>query len=569
MNVLVKKEIRLLLPGFVLGLLLAFSVWLLPAKSVTDLRLGLIALPCLCCPAVVLMMILESFGHELSAGTFSLLLSQPVPRRRIWWTKTLLLATAVLLIWLVWCLSYFLHNPTQMKPAELREMFLGFLLFVLAAYSGGLWTVLLFRQLAAAFWFTILVPAMMVVGLSYFIEKHPCPQNVQFNLFAGALILYSLAGFLLARRLFLRAQDVAWTGGTVSFSAWRYFAAASRTAVQTRHRRPVAALLRKELQLHGISLFCAVVLLALHLAVILFRNFGYANFARNPATGVLSECFWMLWLFMPVIVGSTAVSEERKLGVMDGQMCLPVSRRVQFLVKFLLTLLLGVLLGSLPVLLEGIACRFGVRIALFKEPVHDLATFSPFLLIPAGALGLSLAAFFASTLARSFLQALSLTIATITTCFLFMHFITEEPITSVCNPILLILIALPVVPSALAWLAYLNFKNYLAGWRLWGRNLMGLAGAMGFVVMAGAGIYHRAWEVFEPAEPSHGSPKLTLTDSPMLWNNENYSMLVRLPDGRVWFDSLDFPLFFENRPTLRTELWMTFVNPWPKSAGPR
>ena len=559
MNALLKKEIRLLLPGFVLGLLLAFSVWLMPARSVTDLRLGLIALPCLCCPAVVLMMILESFGHELSAGTFSLLLSHPVPRRRMWWTKTLLLATAVLLIWLVWCISYFLHNPTQLKPAELREMFIGFSLFVLAAYSGGLWTVLLFRQVAAAFWFTVLVPAVLVVALSYLADKYP--DQVQFNAFAGALILYSVAGFLLARWLFLRAQDVAWTGGLVSFSAWRFFTTASRAPVQTRHRRPVAALLGKELQLHSISLFCASGLLMLHLAVILWRNFGYAYFAKNPATSIISECFWVLWLFMPVILGSTTVSEERKLGVMDGQLCLPVSRRAQFLVKFLPTLLLGMLLGSIPVLVEGIACRFGVRIPLFKEPVHDLVSFLPYLLIPVGALGLSLAAFFASTLARSFLQALGLTIATVAGCILFAQFATYEQAASICNPILLLLLALLVVPAALAWLAYLNFKNYLPGWRLWRRNLLGLASAMGFVVLTGATLYHRAWEVFEPAEPPHGPAKFTLANPPILRTERYHNLLVRLPDGRVWFDCL-------GNDTFEWRSWPTLLDPLPESTGP-
>jgi len=555
MNALLKKEIRQLLPAFGLGLLLAFSVWLMPAKPVTGIRMGLIALPCLCCPAVVLLMILDSFGHELSAGTFSLLLSQPVPRRRIWRTKTSLLATAVLLIWLVWCISYLFHNPGQSNPAELRELLIGFSLFVFAAYSGGLWTVLLFRQLAAAFWLTVLIPTVLVVTLSYLADKYP--DHIQFNTFAGALIVYSLAGFLLARWLFLRAQDVAWTGGTISFSAWRYFTTASRAPVQTRHRRPVTALLRKDLQLHGISLFCASVLLVLHLAVILWRNFGYAYFAKNPAASIVSECFWMLWLFMPVILGSTAVSEERKLGVMEGHLCLPVSRRVQFLSKFLLTLVLGVLLGSIPVLVEGIACRFGVRIALFKGPVH----FAPYVLIPAVALGLSLAAFFASTLSRSLLQALGITIATISGCLLFMRFVTEEPMTSVCSPILLIAIALFVVPTTLAWLAWLNYRNYFPGWRLWRRNFLGLSGAVLLVVLSGAALYHRAWEVFEPVEPPHGSARLSLANPPRLRSDSYKNLIVQVPDGRIWFDYLGNEAF-------ESGSWPMLFNPLPESTGP-
>ena len=40
---------------------------------------------------------LNSFGAEISSGTFSMLLSQPVSRDRIWRTKTLVLAAALFL----------------------------------------------------------------------------------------------------------------------------------------------------------------------------------------------------------------------------------------------------------------------------------------------------------------------------------------------------------------------------------------------------------------------------------------------------------------------------------------
>jgi ABC-type transport system involved in multi-copper enzyme maturation permease subunit len=561
MNPLVKKEIRLLLPSFLLGLLLAFSVWLIPAKPIPDIWLGLYALPFLCCPVVLVLMMLESFGHEMSAGTFSSLLAQPVPRTRVWRTKTLLLAAAALIIWLVWCGSAYLHDPHRLKPADFQVIFLGFGLFILAAYTGGLWTVLLLRQVAAAFWFTILLPALLLVTLAYLLDHYP--DNVHFNVVAGVFIVYSIAGFLLARRLFLRAQDVAWTGGVISLANWRYFDAASRPSVQTRQHRPVVALLRKEFRLHGISLFFALVLLALHLGVILYRNFGYAYFARNPASSIISECFWVLWLFLPVIIGGTAMAEERKLGVMDGQLCLPASRRVQFLVKFLLALSLGVLLGSVPLLVEGIACRFGVKISLFKVAANDLYYNLPCLLVPAGALGLSLAAFFASSLARNFLQALSLTIATITVCVLNVHYFTDKSLASVCHPLLLILLTLLVIPPVSAWLAYLNFKNYLAGWHLWRRNLLGLAGAMAFVVVAGAALYHRAWEVFEPAEPAHGPAKFTLANPPTLRCERYYNLLVRLPDGRVWFDRL------RNNIYETWSLWQVLLVPLPESGGPQ
>ena len=41
-----------------------------------------------------------------------------------------------------------------------------------------------------------------------------------------------------------------------------------------------------------------------------------------------------LWLLIPWLMGCVAIAEERKLGTMESQLCLPVNRRLQFAVKF-------------------------------------------------------------------------------------------------------------------------------------------------------------------------------------------------------------------------------------------
>ena len=576
MNALVKKEIRQLLPSFLLGLLLAFSVWLIPKQSITDVRLGLNAFPFICCPVVLLMMMLDSFGHELSAGTFSLLLSQPVPRTRVWWTKTMLLAAAALLIWLVWCISYCLHDPNKMKPGEFQDMFIGFGLFILAVYSGGLWTVLLFRQVAAAFWFTVLVPAALLISAAKLFENYP--DDVQFKVLFVGFILYGIAGFLLARRLFLRAQDVAWTGGIISFSTWRYFDAGSEPPAQARRHRPIAALFRKEFQLHSISLFCACVLLALHIGVFFLRIY-YANSHRNSLAAGVSDFFWTLWLVMPLVIGCTAVAEERKLGMADSQFCLPVSRRFQFAIKLIPTLIFGTLLGGImPLLLETVAAHFGARSEFFKPEAYSENQFgSDFVWfqtsIVALAAGISVAAFFASTLARNFLQALGLAIATILSCVLFVPLVVvisnQQTLFFNVIPKLPILIAIPVIPATLLWLANLNFKHFLENWRLWRRNLLGVLGAYGFIIIISAALYNRAWEVFEPVEPSRGAPELSLANPPNLHNSDaRGNLLVQLPDGRVWFNSLVSSIL-DSLPNPWTQSWWTLVRPLPKSAGPQ
>ena len=70
------------------------------------------------------------------------------------------------------------------------------------------------------------------------------------------------------------------------------------------------------------------------------------------------------------------------------------------------------------------------------------------------------------------------------------------------HSILPLVIAIPTLIVTLLWLAYLNFKNFRDGWPLWRRNLLGFAGAFVFIVVTSAALYHRAWEIFEPAEPA-------------------------------------------------------------------
>ena len=51
---------------------------------------------------MAVMLALNSFGAEISSGTFSNLLAQPVPRQKIWETKILLLAATLLIVGIFW-----------------------------------------------------------------------------------------------------------------------------------------------------------------------------------------------------------------------------------------------------------------------------------------------------------------------------------------------------------------------------------------------------------------------------------------------------------------------------------
>ncbi len=380
--------------------------------------------------------------------------------------------------------------------------------------------------------------------------------------------VYIVAGFWFAHRLFHRAQDAAWTGGVVAFSKWRYFESSSESSASTRHRRPLGALVKKELQLQSITWFCAAAFLALHLAVIVMRKI-HGSFEHDSLAGEASEFFWTLWLIMPLIIGGTVVAEERRLGVTEGQFCLPASRWFQFALKFFPTIFVGILLGGcVPLLLEGFAAWIGAPNPDFNPSSQDHDIVPAIVFFVTLAMGLALAGFYTSALAKNFLQALGAAVVVIIGCVLFTSFaghfrsllgIAWNPNLTICMSILTTLVAVP-------WLAWRNFNYFQERGRVWRRNVLGLAMAILFIFISSAALYNRAWEVFEPVEPAHGLAKFSLADPPVLSVTAYDGLQVRLPDGRIWFDYLNYR-YYDPEPNRINWLWHSLMDPLPKGAG--
>ena len=554
MNPLVKKEIRLLLPSWSITLLLALSIWLLPehlrSRHNIIAPFQLIA-PFLLCPLMLIMTVLGSFGREFSSGTFSMLLAQPVSRTRIWWTKSLLLLGAVLLVWLVWCYSQIASNQVNSNVGELE---MSTALSALAIYSGGIWTVLLLRQVAAAFWFTVLTPAALLMSISNLLEHYP--DKVVNHVLIVIFTIYGLGGYWFAYWLFMRAQDTQWTGGTVSLPGmqglplWRSMPSARRRGGSR------AALWRKEFQLYQTLFIMGFALLVTHLGVIVTRKLGH--FPINSSLEFILENFWLLWFVFPFPAGCAAVAEERKFGTHESQLCLPSKRRTQFSVKLWVVLLLSLLFGAaMPLLVEGTrvlpdahiklfdAFRASVEMARIQLPVlkqgflliclGQINHFMPLLTLAGIATGIGLVSFYISTLARNTLQAIGPAVVGLIMFVLLMTAAQAPAFAS--HPLwrgeLIYFIGLPVISLTLLVLASRNFGHSATGWQLWLRNLLTLTASMALVVVITAGIYHRAWEKLTPFEPAHGAARLALTNPASLSERQN-EISVRLPDGKIW-----------------------------------
>jgi hypothetical protein len=543
MNPLVKKEIRLLLPAWIAAMLLAITpVWIFWKLD----RDGLRYVPLF--PAFIfllgmLFLAIAPFGQEFSFKTFSHSLAQPVPRKRLWLVKTGMLAAAFLSVLAAGLLSWTVCLCHKGFLADaLADNFKIAAIGVMAFLSGGLWTALLFRQVTAAFWFTLLAPIALLFLVGEFSDHYRWSDDCSVNVLAVVLGLYSIAGFFLARRLFFRAQDVQWTGGNILFLRRRKSRGHSGAIIPGGLKNRFVALIWKEIQLHEINLLIGAILFALHVVTLWGRSV-----VSNGNLIMAFDMYWSLWLLMPLFIGSAAVAEERKLGTLESQLCLPVSRTAQFSFKFFTGLILSLLLGAVvPSLIEHTRTFGTTRFFDYWIFVYAAAVF--------------FISFYASTLARSTLQAIGMAIgipivvwaAVFAIVTLFVEHGTRFGGFADARWIgLAVIIATPTMPLILARLMFWNFKWLHRDWKLWGCNAATVLTSIVSICLLAGAIYYRTWELLMPADYPHGPAQLSDSKSVKL-SITGGDISVVLPDGRLWVENLEFnPPYFG--------MWETFA----------
>lgn len=556
MSGLLKKEIRLLLPSWAAAFVLAQSAWLItdrqhPASDGREVLVGLLFVLGL---TLMVLMALSSFGRELGAGMLPNLLAQPVSRVRLWWTKSLLLATAMCSVWLAWWIAFRCNPNFATAPGERHQVFVVTTLFTVVAYAGGLWSVLLLRQVAAAFWFTLLIPASLTMLVAYVTTKLESTDAAE-PLIIAVLAAYSIAGFLWARRLFLRSQDAHWTGGEIALPGWLRLPRRPTATTAASGHHPRRALLWKELQLHQSQFIIAGFLSVVHVIVILVRP-GQETLTDSPIYEFVTYTLWSLWPIMALLIGCAAVAEERKLGTLEAQLCLPVQRRTQFVIKAGVALALALFFGVvMPLLLEGrrtlpsferaedvgqamrpdalISDNFAEAVFQIISLLWPLLPFLPLILV---SMVLCFASFYASTLARNTLQAIAPAILGLVALWALVFGV--EVLAASANPPwrgpLIYLIGAPVLVVTLAGLAYWNFKRVLVGWSVWRRNLLTLVATLLGVSIVTAALYHRTWEHLQRLEPAHGPMHLPPGGLQLQGAESGRLFVNRLPDGKFW-----------------------------------
>jgi hypothetical protein len=284
-----------------------------------------------------------AFGHEYTYRTMGLLLSQPVPRRRIFLIKIAVLAALLLALRLLFGMFRFGRIDAGIYSLVLWLPLLGGL-FLAPALT------LLFRAPLPGAVFALAIPGILLVaGELLGVRYGHSAEAFRVGLVRWGMLVLCIGSSLLAWRTFARLEAIDGRGADVDLPLPDLGLGAASDVRRRRH--PVWLLLAKELRLHHLAFAVAGLYLAgcVVAAMVLFPTVE-----REDAVSILSLLYGLL---LAVLIGALASAEERQLGTLEWQMLLPVSAARQWMVKagtaIGLTLLLGfglplVLIATLP-----------------------------------------------------------------------------------------------------------------------------------------------------------------------------------------------------------------------------
>jgi hypothetical protein len=483
----------------------------------------------------VVLLSVASFGKEFAHGTYGLLLAQPVSRWLLWWEKTLVLGAALRSVVVVFVGAVLVFRQVQnpftgpFADASAGQFLLVGLLVASAAYGGGLCLTLLLRQANGAFWLALFLPLTTGLGVNWVMDKLVADHDAALT-WTLAVLGYSAVTYLLGLRLFLKREDVAWLTGDVTIPmapAWLVRRAGQRQP--GRRSGPTATILLKELHLQQVNFLFGLLLVPLFLGVVLAERTGARVIEDLKLAAVLRSFYFMLWALLPFLIGAASIVEERRLGLLEWQQSLPISRPRQYVVKLLVACGVSLILAALlPWLLE----QTGVVWTL-TTPLERTAFEWKMLLPLAVAVPLAtLVGVFASSVTRNLLHALTLTVGLVAVSWLLVagFALAFSPVLP-----LVAIIGLPVSFVVLWVLAFRNYCETALGVRLWLMNLGVLLAMFGVVFATSMGLYLRKWEVLLPDPTRISAAHVTGPAEAKIICRENWGqMLVLLPSGTLW-----------------------------------
>lgn len=361
---LIRKEVRALLP--VWATTMALAVVLLIPDSTRD-ALGLprftqqlflsIALVSLAMTPIVLGAL--STGHDFAHRTWSLTLTLPVRRSRLFVVKTAVLVGMVVPLWVVSLIVYSGEHllfasmiSTMALPARLVHP------AILMPLIGGLtlapWFALLTRSVVVGSGLAVAALAALyqvsVIGVAAFTglrSDHGAGIGAAgvLAVWQGATLLVAVAGAWGLQRAFVGGE--ATEPGARNIADWRGRQQAARAHREGPRRSAAVMLARKELRLQMPTAMVAGLFAV---------GWLLATWRLDTPVGWFEAMAMLAAVVIALLAGASACAEERQLGTIEVQMLLPVSALRQWLIKVGVVVAVVVILGlGVPIALSALS----------------------------------------------------------------------------------------------------------------------------------------------------------------------------------------------------------------------
>ncbi len=424
MNVQTIKEIRSLGPFWIAAFLLPVIplFWLVAAPqaaavwSITGYVLGCALLAC------------ASFSTEWNHQTMDLLLAQPVSRRQIWRNKMSMLRMALLT--LLPASAFALMNSGGELGTVGEGIFaLFWLIFpIVWALSAGPFMSLTMGNGIAAVVSTLGAPLMWVVTVLLLMPKDMGPgaseANAVFCVFGLPLLLMAIAIHQMGKNQFLNLQTSGFPSAAIRMPAWMPWigrTGAAATAQPHIQGNAWGRILAKEFRLHDVSYIIAGFMI-LASGLLMAYNPIYVRTVPEPRDdqiimNLVIVVVFICGLIIPFTVGAGVVAEERQMGVLDWHLTLPPSHRKQWLIKIAVAYAHCIVLGIvLPFVVGLVALALLAHPGPFQPGAESMFSFQFFMIafsLGGSSLLLCTLAMFASSLARTSMRALVLTMETL------------------------------------------------------------------------------------------------------------------------------------------------------------
>jgi hypothetical protein len=308
-----------------------------------------------------------TFGNEFQFRTLPLLLSQPVPRQRLWREKHFALAGTVLTIGVACLVGMFVNDLFGKTPA--RDLYgnatastrlegisesLGMLLVIITTMaSAGYWTFAT-RSTIGSLAFNGASQFLIAGLLALVLERFACWPTTRIVTFGVSGILYAATFHWLGWRTFARweLKEGAAGGDTGTRLDSPNALRLSLPLLRCQPHSALANLLRKELRLLRPLFLLATLFTAVW--VVVLALFFLSSAHRDYYAGTLNVLTAIYVPLMLVLSGTLSLGEERSLGVAAWHLTLPVAPVRQWLVKLLVSLFIGAVLSlGLPTVLAA------------------------------------------------------------------------------------------------------------------------------------------------------------------------------------------------------------------------